>query len=65
VKQRPIKVEINLNDVKNLIVKKNMREERWPPRRALTTGAGERAILYHRFLRDQSAQESLLTAEAT
>jgi hypothetical protein len=38
--------------------------ERWPPRRALTAKAGERTTLYPGSLRDQSALESMQTAEA-
>jgi hypothetical protein len=40
-------------------------EERWPPRRALTTRTGEGAILCPGSLRDQSAQVRMQTAEAT
>jgi hypothetical protein len=39
-------------------------KEGWPPGRALPVGAGERAVLCPRSLRDQTAQESM-TAEAT
>ena len=38
-------------------------EEKWPPWRALTSRAGEGAILCPRSLRDQSAQVSSQTAE--
>jgi hypothetical protein len=40
-------------------------EERCPPRRALTARSGEGAILCPGSLRDQSAQLSVWTAEAT
>jgi hypothetical protein len=40
-------------------------EEKWPPRRTLTAGAGERAILCSGSLGDQSAQVSTQTAETT
>ena len=40
-------------------------EERCPPRRALTVGAGEGAILDPGSLRDQSAQVRVWTAEVT
>ena len=40
-------------------------EERCQPGRALTTRAGERAILCPVSLRDQSVQVSMQTAEAT
>jgi hypothetical protein len=40
-------------------------EERYPPKRAMTTRAGERAILCPMSLGDQSAQVSMQTAEAT
>jgi hypothetical protein len=40
-------------------------EERWPPGRALTARAGERAILCPRFFQDQSLQVSMQNAETT
>ena len=40
-------------------------EERCPPGRALTAGAGQGAILCLASLRDQSVQVRVLTVEAT
>ena len=54
-------------DTETYVLKKvgDTPEERFLPRRALTTRAGERAILCPVSLKDQSEQVSMKTAEAT